>query len=188
MKRSVAPLDLWDDEEEEGRDLLRRENIRLTSELFGLLWTGGRGGMGQAPPSIPQAAVGATLAAFLALLVLDLLRLICPMHDTLGDEASGVRYPLPPPCLLPRLLPPPRASGGTMETMGPEKALRWLKDDLPPPAGREAKVVLVDEEKEAAVDLRKDARAPLLVLACFFGFLSIDVRTHLLGDLDALAS
>lgn len=112
------------------------------------------------------------------MLVLDLLRLICPMQDTLGDDASGVRYPLPlPPCLPPRLLPPPRASGGTMETMGPEKALRWLKDDLPPPpAGREAKVVLVEEEKEAAVDLRKDARAPLLVLACFLAFLSMDVR------------
>lgn len=169
---------MWDEEEDEGRDLFRRENIRLTSELLGLVWTGGRGGMGQAPPSIPQAAAGATLAAFLALLVLDLLRLICPMHDTLGDEASGVLYPLPPPCLPPRLLPPPRASGGTMETMGPEKALRWLKDALPPPAGREPKVVAVEEEKEAAVDLRKDASAPLLVLACFLGFLSIDVRTQ----------
>jgi hypothetical protein len=167
LKRSAAPLDLWDVEEDEGRDLFRRENIRLTSELLGL-WAGGRGGIGQAPPSIPQAAAGAPLAAFLALQVLDLLRLICPMHDTLGDEASGVRYPLPPPCLLPpRLLPPPRASGGTMETMGPE-----------PPAGREPKVVAVEEEKEAAVDLRKDARAPLLLLACFLGFLSIDVRTQ----------
>ncbi|KAI4989408.1 hypothetical protein ZWY2020_036725 [Hordeum vulgare] len=118
------------------------------------------------------------------------------MQDTLGDDASGVRYPLPlPPCLPPRLLPPPRASGGTMETMGPEKALRWLKDDLPPPpAGREAKVVLVEEEKEAAVDLRKDARrrpGPRVLLGLpLHGWMQVYARTHLLGaggDLDALA-
>jgi hypothetical protein len=113
------------------------------------------------------------LLVFLALL-LDLLRLICPMHDTLGDDASGIRYPLPlPPWLLAPLRLPaaPRASGGTMETMGPEKALRWLKDDFP----RTAKLV-VEEEKDAAVDRRKAARAapaPLRDLACLLGFLSI---------------
>ncbi|CAN6184716.1 unnamed protein product [Urochloa humidicola] len=52
-------------------------------------------------------------------------------QDTLGDDGLGVWYPdrccfvLPPPLPL-------RASGGTTETMGPEKALRWLKEDLPP--------------------------------------------------------
>lgn len=180
MKASgvAAQLGLVEDDEEE-RDLLRRKSIRLTSELLGLeaeVAGGWRGGSGHAPPSIPHAS-GAGFAAFRLLvflaLLLDLLRLIWPMQETLGDEASGVRYPLPLPpwFLLPLLLPPPRASGGTMETMGPEKALRWLKDDFP----RTAKLV-VEEEKDAAVDRRKAARAapaPLRDLACLLGFLSI---------------
>lgn len=172
----AAQLGLVEDEEE--RDLLRRKSIRLTSEVLGLevAGSGWRGGSGHAPPSIPHDR-GAGFAAFRLLvflaLLLDLLRLIWPMQETLGDEASGVRYPLPLPpwFLLPLLLPPPRASGGTMETIGPEKALRWLKDDFP----RTAKFV-VEDEKEAAVDRRKAARAapaPLRDLACLLGFLSI---------------
>jgi hypothetical protein len=113
-----------------------------------------------------------TLAAFLLFFLdLDLLRLIWPMHDTLGEDASGVRYPLAPPVPC-RLLPRARASGGTMETIGPEKALRWLNDDLPPARARAARLV-VEAEKDAAVDRRNVARAPLLVLACLLGFLSI---------------
>lgn len=174
----AAQLGLVEDEDEEERDLVRRKSIRLTSEVLGLevAGSGWRGGSGHAPPSIPHAS-GAGFAAFRLLvflaLLLDLLRLIWPMQETLGDEASGVRYPLPLPpwFLLPLLRPPPRASGGTMETMGPEKALRWLKDDFP----RTAKFV-VEDEKDAAVDRRKAARAapaPLRDLACLLGFLSI---------------
>jgi len=62
-----------------------------------------------------------------------------------------------------------------METNGPEKALRWLKEDLP--LARAAKVVVV-EEKEAAVERRKVASAPLLVLACLLGFLSITAAVY----------
>lgn len=167
------PLGLLEDE----RDLLRRKkDILFTSELFGLAPdapVGGLGGSGQAPPSFPQHAAAAFLAVFCDL---DLLLLIWPMQDTLGDDGSGVLYPLF--FLLLPLLPPPRASGGTMETIGPEKALRWLNDDLPPPVPvRGAAKFVEEEEKDAAVDLRKDAKTPaappaLLVLACF-GFLSI---------------
>lgn len=151
------------------RDLLRRKkDIRLISEP--LLWglqgfpsagAGGRGGSGQAPPFLPHG-----LTFFWRL---ELLRLIWPMQDTLGDDGSGVTYPDDRLFLL-----PPRASGGTMETMGPEKALRWLKEDLLPPP-----LVGKVEEKEATVDLRKEASPPpvkLLDLACcFFCFFSMEL-------------
>jgi hypothetical protein len=106
----------------------------------------------------------------LALTFLALAFLIWPMQETLGDDGSGVRYPercsrrLPPP--------PPRASGGTMETMGPEKALRWLNDDLPCGGGG-AEAVVVVAVKDAAVLLRKETMAPplkLLDLACLCFF------------------
>jgi hypothetical protein len=141
------------------RDLLRRKkDIRFTSEPLGpprgFVPSAGRGGSGQAPPFLPQG-----LTFFWRL---ELLRLIWPMQETLGDVGSGVRYPER------FLLPPPRASGGTMETMGPEKALRWLKEDLP----REGKL----EEKDATVERRKEA-SPAAVklpdLACFRCFFSI---------------
>ena len=155
------------------RDLLRRKkDIRLTSERLGLQGfasaSGGRGGSGQAPPFLPHG-----LTFFWRL---ELLRLIWPMQDTLGDDGSGVTYP--DDRLF--LLPPPRASGGTMETMGPEKALRWLKEDLLPPP-LDGKV----EEKEATVDLRKEASPPpvkLLDLACcFFCFFSMELNFFLLA-------
>jgi hypothetical protein len=87
------------------------------------------------------------------------------MHDTLGDDGSGVRYP---DCgLLFLLLPPPRASGGTMETMGPEKALRWLKEDLPRFDGKVEKDATVERKKEAS----PAAPVKLLDLAwCFLCF------------------
>lgn len=137
-------------EELDDRDLLRRKNeTRLTNERLGrhpaadsaAATAGGRGGSGHAPPFLPQA--GLTLAAAR----LDLFRLIWPMQDTLGEHGSGVRYPEELGCLL----RPPRASGGTMETMGPEKALRWLKDDRPREDGTKV------EEKEATVDRRNEA-------------------------------
>jgi len=149
------------------RDLLRRKNdIRLSSEPLGGLQgfasaSGGRGGSGQAPPFLPHG-----LTFFWRL---ELLRLIWPMQDTLGDDGSGVTYP--DDRLF--LLPPPRASGGTMETMGPEKALRWLKEALLPPP-LDGKV----EEKEATVDLRKEASPPLVKLldlaCCFLCFFSME--------------
>jgi hypothetical protein len=176
------------------RDRLRRENILFTSdELFGLQPrpgppAGGLGGSGHAPPSFPHARGFTFLAA-----LFDLLFLICPMHDTLGDDGSGVRYPLPLPLPPLLLLPAPRASGGTMDTIGPENALRWLNDDaavlplpLPPPCDAN---VVVEDEKDAAVDLRNDARTPpapppvkLLDLACLC-FLSITTRAASLGNL-----
>jgi hypothetical protein len=179
LNPSVAPPDLEDEDEE--RDLVRLKSIRFTSERLGLVEAaGGRGGSGHAPPSIPHAMGAETLAAFLLFFLdLDLLRLIWPMHETLGEDASGVRYPLPAPPAPCLLRPRARASGGTMDTIGPEKALRWLNDDLPPARARAARLV-VEAEKEAAVDRRNVARAapapepaPLLVLACLLGFLSI---------------
>jgi hypothetical protein len=163
--------DALDDRE---RDLLRRKkDNRLTSEPLGGLQgfpsadTGGLGGSGQAPPFLPHG-----LTFFWRL---ELLRLIWPMQDTLGDDGSGVTYPDDRLFLLP---PPPRASGGTMETMGPEKALRWLKEALLPPPLDDGKV----EEKEATVDLRKEASPPpvkLLDLACcFFCFFVSMERTR----------
>ena len=142
------------------RDLLRRKkDIRFTNEPLGpprgLVPSAGRGGSGQAAPFLPQG-----LTFFWRL---ELLRLIWPMQETLGDDGSGVRYPERCLALL------PRASGGTMETMGPEKALRWLKEDLPP---REGKL----EEKDATVERRKEASpaaVKLLDLACFRCFFSI---------------
>ncbi|KAJ1265439.1 hypothetical protein BS78_08G076800 [Paspalum vaginatum] len=86
------------------------------------------------------------------------------MHDTLGYDGSGVWYPDRLLLLLPP--PPPRLSGGTM---GPEKALRWLKEDLPPlPLSWGGKV----EEKDPMVGPKKVARLPpvnvrLLDLACY---------------------
>lgn len=158
---------------ERGRDLLRRKKgIRFTREpllllvlLQGFLSSaGGLGGSGQAPPPLPHDG----LTFFWRL---ELLRLIWPMQDTLGDDGSGVTYP--GLFLLP---PPPRASGGTMETtMGPEKALRWLKEDLLPLGGKA-------EEKEETVDLRKEASPPpvklldLACCACFFCFFSMETN------------
>jgi hypothetical protein len=157
---------------ERGRDLLRRKKgIRFTREpllllvlLQGFLSSaGGLGGSGQAPPPLPHDG----LTFFWRL---ELLRLIWPMQDTLGDDGSGVTYP--GRFLLP---PPPRASGGTMETtMGPEKALRWLKEDLLPLGGKA-------EEKEETVDLRKEASPPPVKLldlacACFFCFFSMETN------------
>jgi hypothetical protein len=124
----AAQLGLVEDEEE--RDLLRRKSIRLTSELLGLeaeVAGGWRGGSGHAPPSIPHAS-GAGFAAFRLLvflaLLLDLLRLIWPMQETLGDEASGVRYPLPlPPWFLLLLLRPRRRAPreGRWRPWGPRR-------------------------------------------------------------------
>uniref|UniRef100_A0A804QHT4 Uncharacterized protein n=1 Tax=Zea mays TaxID=4577 RepID=A0A804QHT4_MAIZE len=99
------------------------------------------------------------------------------MQDTLGDDGSGVMYP---DRFLP---PPPRASGGTMETMGPEKPLRWLNEDLVPTLA-DGKV----NEKKATVDLRKEASPPpvkLLDLACFFCFcfFSMENGTNSIGYL-----
>ena len=152
----LTQLSSFDDD----RDLLRRKkDIRFTNEPLGpprgLVPSAGRGGSGQAAPFLPQG-----LTFFWRL---ELLRLIWPMQETLGDEGSGVRYPERCFALL------PRASGGTMETMGPEKALRWLKEDLPP---REGKL----EEKDATVERRKEASpaaVKLLDLACFRCFFSI---------------
>jgi len=152
----LTHLSSFDDD----RDLLRRKkDIRFTSEPLGpprdFVPSAGRGGSGQAPPFLPQG-----LTFFWRL---ELLRLIWPMQETLGDDGSGVRYPERCLALL------PRASGGTMETMGPEKALRWLKEDLPP---REGKL----EEKDATVERRKEASpaaVKLLDLACFRCFFSI---------------
>jgi hypothetical protein len=140
---------LQDLDEIDDRDLLRRNSTRLTSDLLGL------GGSGHAPPFLPHD--GLTLAAAL----LDLHRLTWPMHDTLGDDGSGVRYPDPDGCLL-----LPRASGGTMETMGPENALRWLKEDrlLREDGGKV-------EEKEATVDRRNEANpSPVKLLDLPFRF------------------
>jgi len=152
----LTHLSSFDDD----RDLLRRKkDIRFTNEPLGpprgLVPSAGRGGSGQAAPFLPQG-----LTFFWRL---ELLRLIWPMQETLGDDGSGVRYPERCLALL------PRASGGTMETMGPEKALRWLKEDLPP---REGKL----EEKDATVERRKEASpaaVKLLDLACFRCFFSI---------------
>jgi len=152
----LTQLSSFDDD----RDLLRRKkDIRFTNEPLGpprgLVPSAGRGGSGQAAPFLPQG-----LTFFWRL---ELLRLIWPMQETLGDDGSGVRYPERCLALL------PRASGGTMETMGPEKALRWLKEDLPP---REGKL----EEKDATVERRKEASpaaVKLLDLACFRCFFSI---------------
>jgi hypothetical protein len=142
---------------EPDRDLLRRKSTRLTSDPLGLHRSAaGLGGNGHAPPFLPHDD-GLTFAATF----LDLLRLTWPMHDTLGDDGSGVRYPDADGCLL-----LPRASGGTMEMMGPENALRWLKDDRP---REEGKV----EEKEATVDRRNEAIPPpvkLLDRPFCFGF------------------
>lgn len=66
-----------------------------------------------------------------------------------------------------------------MDTIGPEKALRWLKDDFAPPVPARAAVKLVVvEEKEAAVERRNDASTPpaLLVRACLLGFLSMSCK------------
>ncbi|TKV97316.1 hypothetical protein SEVIR_9G486100v4 [Setaria viridis] len=89
-----------------------------------------------------------------------------PPHceDTLGEDGSGIRYPDRGFLLL-----PPQASGGTMETMGPEKALRWLKEDLP----RDGKV----EEKDATIKRKKEASptlVKLLDLGCFLCFFSME--------------
>ena len=152
----LTHLSSFDDD----RDLLRRKkDIRFTSEPLGppprgFVPSAGRGGSGQAPPFLPQG-----LTFFWRL---ELLRLIWPMQETLGDEGSGVRYPERCFALL------PRASGGTMETMGPEKALRWLKEDL----ARVGKL----EEKDATVERKKEASpaaVKLLDLACFLCFFSI---------------
>jgi hypothetical protein len=156
------------DDMDRDRELLRRKkDIRFTSERLGFARgfvvpsaaVGARGGSGQAPPFLPHG-----LTFFWRL---EPLRLIWPMHDTLGDDGSGVRYP--DRGLLFLLLPPPRASGGTMETMGPEKALRWLKEDLPRFDGKV-------EEKDATVERKKEASpaAPVKLLdlawcfLCFF--------------------
>jgi hypothetical protein len=134
------PSPALQDLELDDRDLLRRNSTLLTNDDEPLL---GLGGSGHAPPFLPHD--GLALAAAL----LDLHRLTWPMHDTFGDDGSGVRYPNPDGCLL--LL---RASGGTMETMGPESALRWLKEDRLREDG--GKVV----EKEATVDRRNEASPP----------------------------
>ncbi|CAN6167851.1 unnamed protein product [Urochloa humidicola] len=164
----LPPQPSFDDDDDrlDDRDLLRRKkDIRFTRDPpLGLAAAavGGRGGSGHAPPFLPQG-----LTFFWRL---EPLRLIWPMQETLGDDGSGVRYPdrccfvLPPPQR-------PRASGGTMETMGPEKALRWLKEDLPP---RDGKL----EEKEATVERKKEAN-PLLVKlldlpCCFLCFFSME--------------
>lgn len=168
-KAQLVPLQnpSFDDEDDldRDRDLLRRKkDMRFTSEPLGLPQgfvvvpsaAGCRGGSGQAPPFLPHG-----LTFFWRL---EPLRLIWPMQDTLGEDGSGVRYPDRGFLLL-----PPRASGGTMETMGPEKALRWLKEDLP----RDGKV----EEKDATVERKKEASpAPvkLLDLACFLCFFSME--------------
>jgi len=154
-----AQLPLTQPSFDDARDLLRRKkDIRFTNEPLGpprgLVPSAGRGGSGQAAPFLPQG-----LTFFWRL---ELLRLIWPMQETLGDEGSGVRYPERCFALL------PRASGGTMETMGPEKALRWLKEDL----ARVGKL----EEKDATVERKKEASpaaVKLLDLACFRCFFSI---------------